>query len=206
MELKLASCLAMGFAALGLTNASDAAVIQTAKYNNHTYYLLDRTDTWQDAENEAISLGGHLTTVNNSSENYWILNTFRQTALDDMVNDFGGVIGVPSLWTGYIRDRGATEWYWVNGESSTYTNWADPEPANSWDEVTSGILLRSSGVGSEAGRWHDILDPPIWQDYDYGVVEVVPVPASFLLMCTGLFGVASVVRRHKYLNSRLHGK
>jgi hypothetical protein len=193
MELKLSSYVMAGLITFGLSHTVEAAVIQTASYDNHTYYLLERTDTWKEAEAEANSLGGHLVTINDSEENDWIIDTFQQAAL----NDLETTSGIPALWTGYIRNRGSSEWYWVSGESSTYTNWASGEPGGSWNEVTSGILLTDHGSGWEAGQWHDILDPRAPQDYDYGLAETVPIPSTILLMCIGLIALASVGRKYR---------
>jgi hypothetical protein len=196
--MKTISYTIIGFMVSALMPVVEAAVIYSAVYNSHIYHLLDRTDTWQEAENEAISLGGHLVTVNNAQENEWILNTFQQPALDDLQNDLGYIWGLPSLWTGYVRDNGTYEWYWVSGETSTYTNWTGAEPRNSWNEVTSGILLINSKDGFVAGEWHDIWDPRAPHDHDYGLAEtVVPIPSTLLLMCTGLIGLARAGRFFK---------
>jgi hypothetical protein len=43
--------------------------------NGHVYYLLD-TASWTDSEAEALTLGGHLVTINNAAENDWVFDTF----------------------------------------------------------------------------------------------------------------------------------
>jgi hypothetical protein len=79
--------------------ASDINIIKTAEYNGHVYYLLNRTNTWQEAENGALSLGGHLVTINDSEENDWILATFQQVALDALKDELGSIADIASkLW------------------------------------------------------------------------------------------------------------
>jgi hypothetical protein len=43
--------------------------------NGHVYFLLS-SNTWTSSEVEARSLGGHLATVRNATEQTWIYNTF----------------------------------------------------------------------------------------------------------------------------------
>src|ERR1019366_2450080 len=53
----------------------DPAVLDTAinPANGHTYYLLASSD-WTNAENTAVSLGGHLATIRSLAENNWVWN------------------------------------------------------------------------------------------------------------------------------------
>src|SRR6476619_1362742 len=43
--------------------------------NGHTYYRLTQSN-WSAAESQAISLGGHLATINDAAENDWVATTF----------------------------------------------------------------------------------------------------------------------------------
>src|SRR5271170_7666119 len=73
--------LGVGSAACILLNYSAHAILPTVldtaidPANNHTYYLLTPS-SWTDAESEAVNLAGTLATVNDSTENNWIFNTF----------------------------------------------------------------------------------------------------------------------------------
>ena len=96
----------------------------------HRYLLLDRA-TWTNAELAAVSLGGHLVTVNDPQENNWLLATF---------GNFGGVSR--DLWLGlYAPDecsalsnpfRRLAEYRWTSGQPFTTSpfSWAAGGPFN----------------------------------------------------------------------------
>ena len=48
--------------------------------NDHVYYLLE-LDTWTNSEAEAVSMCGHLATINDSAEEQWVFDTFSGIAL-----------------------------------------------------------------------------------------------------------------------------
>src|SRR3954451_11492659 len=88
-------------------------VINTA--NGHTYYLLSR-NKWSNAEAEAISLGGHLATIRNATEDRWIYSTFAK---------HGGAI-----WIGLTDHQKPFQFKWTSGEPVSYTNWGGGQPDN----------------------------------------------------------------------------
>jgi Lectin C-type domain len=82
--------------------------------NGHTYYRLSPSN-WTEAEGEAVSLGGHLATIDDSQENTWVFDTFSQH-------------GQYGLWIG-INDAAAFGQYvWSSGEPVAYTDWASGQP------------------------------------------------------------------------------
>ncbi|MES1180317.1 MAG: lectin-like protein, partial [Verrucomicrobiota bacterium] len=91
--------------------------------NGHIYFLLS-SNTWTGAEAEAVSLGGHLVTINDADENHWVFTNFVT---------FGGI--QRPLWIGFYQPAGSVEpaggWTWISGEPVTYTDWTPPgEPNN----------------------------------------------------------------------------
>jgi len=139
----------------------------------HTYYLLSNSD-WTDAQSEALTLGGNLTTVNDAAENTWICQTFT---------NFGGV--TRNLWIGLHAiglDGGNPNSYsWADGSPSTYRNWASQEP-NFSDQYT----LIIPAPDTNAGQWNNVSDTTqagyqFFPAYlNYGVAEVVPEPSAYL--------------------------
>src|SRR5262245_7871296 len=83
--------------------------------NGHTYYLL-AAEQWPAAEAEAITLGGHLATINDAAENTWV------------TGQFSNVGGVHPLWIGLNDALVEGTFVWTSGEPVSYTNWNAGEP------------------------------------------------------------------------------
>lgn len=95
--------------------------------NGHAYYLLT-ANTWTGSEAEAVTLGGHLVTVNDAAENAWVCSTFSQ---------------VMYIWTGLNDAAVDGEFVWSSGQSVSYFNWYPGEPNNfnrgeSYVEISTG--------------------------------------------------------------------
>ena len=79
---------------ISLTGQLAAGILSGPAINpgpGHTYYLLTQ-NTWTASEAEAVTLGGHLVTINDSAENDWVLNTFNRHAS----NKAPGESGIPA--------------------------------------------------------------------------------------------------------------
>jgi hypothetical protein len=152
-----------------------ASVVATAvnQANGHTYHLL-ASATWTASEVEAVTLGGHLVTINDPAENAWVEATFKS---------FGD-----KFWIGYSQETSGGPWLWIDGDPSTYVNWGGIEPNNGcpFDPEDVAIMF-TNGAGLpganpiQDGEWADIPGnascggaSPV-----FGVVEVSaqPVPA-----------------------------
>lgn len=136
--------------------------------NGHLYYLLSE-GSWQDAEAEAIELGGHLVTINNEAEQEWVFSTF---------GSHGGISR--SLWIGLWKAPPTADFAWVSGEEVGYSNWLPGQPDNS--PVTGGeayvhFLNAGNEYGHPGGLWNDLASPntgfPTFNPL-CGVVEVIP--------------------------------
>ena len=93
--------------------------------------------TWTDAEAYAQSIGGHLVTVNDVSEQDWLQQNFSR---------FG------NLWIGLTDQVTEGTFLWSSGEAETYTNWADGQPDN-YDEWWGGEADYT--IFGTDGKWVD---------------------------------------------------
>src|SRR5262249_19130103 len=98
--------------------------------NGHSYYVLSAND-WTSSEQDAESLGGHLTTIRSAAENSWIVSNI-------CTNLPGGPdLSHTALWIGIVdpsHDAGGgtheSNFVWADAEPVTYTNWNPREPNN----------------------------------------------------------------------------
>ena len=135
--------------------------------NNGHYYILLGQATWTASEAEAVSLGAHLATVRNQTEEDWIYAQFIQYSGQGR-----------ELWIG-LNDVASTGTYvWSSGESATYRNWASGEPSSG--EHYAGIY---GPLNHAPNKWNnfgnvsaDATGAPI-----NGVVELSSVPWTALV-------------------------
>ncbi len=140
----------------------NAAVLQTAYFNGHTYHLLERS-LWPEAEAEAVYLGGHLATIESQTENNFVLETFGPTATAHYPN-----MNV-SLWIGLSDAQEEGRFVWASGSSASFSNWASGQPQGGVsDEDYVGIFVT---FGSP-GKWHDLVSDYRAGDTPLGVVEI----------------------------------
>jgi len=155
--------------------------------NGNRYYLLSQMN-WSDSEAEAISLGGHLVTIDNATENAWI------------VSNFANLDGVSrALWIGLTDVTTEGTFVWSSGDPVGYTNWGPNEPNNFGEEHWAHIF---PSTDERFSLWNDVPNEASSYQFSYfGVVEVksVPEPTGLALMA----GAALWIRR-KQLES--HGR
>jgi hypothetical protein len=162
--------------------------------NNHKYALTETAKNWEACEAEANNAGGHLVSITNAAENYWVRNN----------------LGTGDYWIGFfVLDRGSQynysrRWYWSdwsNGFCWTfstplyyfYVNWAPGEPNN-----RDGVNLEEFAMMRSDGCWNDIMGTYV----HYGVIEVpfphvVPLPGAVWLLGSGLLGLVGWRRFRK---------
>ncbi len=129
----------IALAAILFAGQASAAVVMgpiTNPANGHDYYLLSQ-GCWTAAEAEAITLGGHLVTINDQAENDFVFNTFAHLHPND------------DLWIGFSDAAVEGVFEWVSGEPITFTNWAccigcGPEPNNCFGD-DYGVIWRFGG-------------------------------------------------------------
>jgi hypothetical protein len=178
-----------------LVSAACAAGVQAAilsgpitnPANGNSYYLLTRS-TWLVAEAEAVTLGGHLATINNAAENTWVYNTF---------SNFAGVnrnlwIGLRDLNEAVNSSNRATrrlEFGWITGEPVTYTRWSEVEPNNPISNDPANPEFYGhiwSPTDPNRGEWNNARNvDALFGIGIHGVVEVstpIPEPTAVGLM------------------------
>ncbi|MCP3874997.1 MAG: hypothetical protein GY699_17820 [Desulfobacteraceae bacterium] len=173
-----------------------AGIIHTANYNGHAYHLLDTDGTkwWHEAEAEAVSLGGHLVTIDDAGENQWVFNTFGPQAIA-----YANANNLPdrnniSLWIGLTDHLVEGSYQWSSGDPIGYFNWASGQPQNGVpDEDFVGIVVSPWAPS----KWHDIVGDTREIDLPFGIVEApVPIPGAIWMLSSGL-AVLIVTRRSK---------
>ena len=163
--------------AVALPSVIDGPTVNPA--NGHIYSLL-AASSWTDAEAKAVALGGHLATVNNQAEDQWIYSTFGYI----MASEPDG------LWIGLNDVALEGTFVWASGEPLVYTNWGvntvgDDQPDNGpGNNEDYGLIWN---VSEQSGTWNDTNDTnwPGTGNLPYGVVEVIPEPATVGLLVVG---------------------
>ena len=109
--------------------------------NGHEYSLLQRS-SWTEAQQTALEMGGHLAVIRSEAENAWITATF------------GTHGGVPRhIWIGLVQVGDVFRW--VNGEPTSYSNWASGEPNNAGGALGNedwAELLGADGLQYDCGN------------------------------------------------------
>ena len=115
----------------------DASVID---YNGHSYALFDIGSSWEEAEAYCESVGGHLAVISTQEEN-------------DVIHAYAQSRGCDNVYIGYSDASNEGNWEWVNGESSSYTNWNEDEPNAYTPEENYAVM-------SQNGCWNDCAYTP----------------------------------------------
>lgn len=140
MKKTMAVLLAITVAAGGFVVSPEIAKAEVAGsaadgvFNGHTYAVYSEQMNWHDAQTFCEELGGHLVTITSEEEMDFILNEIMVIGEDCMI--------------GFSDAETEGDWVWVTGEDNEYTNWADGEPNNEWEEDYAA-MMNGSGV------WND---------------------------------------------------
>lgn len=85
------------------------------EYNNHWYSKTNNFASWNQAEAEAVSVGGHLVTINDAAENAWVTDFGRGLRIQNSNSNINAI-----GWIGLNLTGGA---HWSSGEPITYNNY-----------------------------------------------------------------------------------
>ncbi len=213
------------FFVLNTSALADIFIINTAvnPANGHIYYLVAATEdgsgrfagvSWSTAEDYAQSqFSSHLATVNDAAENEWILNTFNNhyTVAIETGDSYHFQDERLGLFIGYNDAAQEGQWQWVSGETPAFENWMPGEPNGAYPDDAAWLadyaLLRPLEVGDESswGQWLDEYDVPSHIGTggyvpNYGLIEVIPEPATLGLLLLG--GLALLRGRRRFRPSQ----
>jgi hypothetical protein len=143
----------------------------TNPVNGHVYYVLD-TASWTDSESEALTLGGHLVTINDGAENDWVFDTFVPLLPPD--------VGA-TLWLGLNDAAQEGTFVWASGEPVTFTNWGINQPDNARgveDYAHMWTPFNLPQLPTDWRKWNDAANDGFNVGTPYGVVEVEVTPVG----------------------------
>ena len=112
----------------------------TKCFNGNRYEYYDHTMTWNQAYRVCEKKGGHLVTITSQEENDFVL---------DLANDFENNY----CWLGGTDFASEGNWYWVNSEKFSYSNWRSGEPN---DDCGTEEYMHMRVLDDYAGQWNDL--------------------------------------------------
>jgi hypothetical protein len=134
--------------------------------NGHTYYLLAQ-NTWNNAEAQAVRLGGHLATIRNAQEDRWVYSTF---------GPYGG-----ALWIGLTDLDRPFSFRWTSGEPVGYTNWGGGQPSNTGGAEYYVHIWPPHHSNPPSCEWNDYVNADMVLGFPlYGVAEIAPAATQKL--------------------------
>jgi hypothetical protein len=146
-------------------------------FDGHGYYRSTdayQSYSWEVANQIALSIGGHLTTITSEAENAFITSRVQSTGYFS--------------WLGLKRTgAGPTQFSWVTGEPLGYTNWGAEDPNN-----LSGYepyVFMYEGFG----KWHDLIEflLPFQVEYDQAPIRwrQISGPANGSSLAVGVYPI-----------------
>ena len=111
--------------------------IKTFESENHLYEVYTNDIDWQTAKSVCAAKGGHLVTIESSSENNALKNALS-------------AISKTKFWMGLTDVNLENQWAWINGEKLSYVNWGTGEPNN------DSCIEDYASFSLPNGKWNDL--------------------------------------------------
>jgi len=139
-------------------------------------YVIVQGPTWEEAEANAVKLGGHLVTINDAAENEWLATSFKDVGRSPLSKNAPNQIPGSgfSLWIGATDKQSEGKWLDATGKPLTYTNWVpNQEPNNvTWYDSSGEDFGALSG-----SMWNDFgTNPPNSDQAFAGIAEIKLAP------------------------------
>jgi len=140
-------------------------------------YVVVQGPTWEEAEANAVKLGGHLVTINDAAE-----NTFA--------TEFVAASKNHSAWIGLTDKESEGIFTWTSGENFTFSSWdsltsqPDSKPGGAQGSDFTGLISGISSHpqyslwGKRAGMWHDFVNTGDNNAPLIGIAEIKLAPNS----------------------------
>ncbi|NBU72676.1 MAG: DUF5011 domain-containing protein, partial [Bacteroidetes bacterium] len=132
---------------------------------NSLYTLVDGS-TWNQAEANALKLGGHLVTINDSEENDYLGSVYgNRDHFYQTYTPGWDLWDANFFWIGLTDQTNEGQWRWISGEPAEYRNWYPGAPGNPDGAAENGIRdpngfdytviswLLTEGVDLPTGGW-----------------------------------------------------
>ena len=118
----------------------DLAKLTVATFEGHSFALIKKSKSWDDAKNDCIARGGHLATATSKAKNDFLVSLANSTLSDTY-----------SIWLGGKSEYPHNNWKWVTGEKWGYENWYNGID-NNYE------YSNSNGCGIILDHFYDLLN------------------------------------------------
>lgn len=132
------------------TTKNDGIITAAVQYNGHSYYLFNLETTWIEAQKRCESMGGHLATITDESEQTEVEKFLKATKNPKKFYYSGGYLGDDYKWN------------WISDETFNYTNWGNGEPDNVYGE--NRMMIYHHGGIHDFGEWNDVVESGYLKD------------------------------------------
>ena len=136
-----------------MSNPKGIAEIPFIRRGDSAYVIVEGP-TWEEAEANAVALGGHLVTINDAEENDFIVDLNEQGRLNK---------NLTQPYIGLTDRHSEGTFVWSSGQEVTYTNWdyGQPNDATGYGEqdytmIRGQTTYGSNGATYPVATWVDI--------------------------------------------------
>jgi hypothetical protein len=171
-------------------------------------YVIVQGLTWEEAEANAVKLGGHLVTINDAVENEFISTVIREEIIKRYSIKYGYGLDSDSAgewkynpFIGYSDVKQEGEWKWVDNSPLGFSNWFSGKPnGDSTADYGSMILFGNRWKVDQYGNW--VSDPNLigtWDDTSSGAIGIAEIklapnnPPAGTPTITGVLKVGSAL-------------